>query len=55
MKVTDQLALAMGQAQADQLDLPRSIEFVRTKLLTLGISTTDWTAMNYEQTFLPGR
>jgi hypothetical protein len=47
MKVTDQLALAIGQAQADQLDLPRAIQFVRTKLLTLGISTTDWTALNY--------
>jgi hypothetical protein len=46
MKVTDQLALAIGQARADQLDIGRSIQFIRTKLLTLGISTTDWTALN---------
>jgi hypothetical protein len=52
LKVTDQLALVIMQAQADQLSLPESIHFIKAKLLSVGINTEDWTSVNYTKEFL---
>jgi hypothetical protein len=52
LKVTDQLALAIVQAQADQLSFGESVQFIQAKLLSVGINTEDWTSVNYTKEFL---
>jgi hypothetical protein len=49
MKVTDQLALAIIQAQTDQLDWKKAIPFIRAKLFSAGISTEDWTSIDHNE------
>jgi hypothetical protein len=51
LKVTDQLALAILQAQKDRLNLQLSIQFIRKKLLSVGINTESWTSIEHSKEF----
>lgn len=51
MKVTDQLALAILQAQKDKLNLQQAIPFIRAKLLSAGINTESWTSIEHSKEF----
>jgi len=51
LKVTDQLALVILQAQKDKLNLQRSIQFIKAKLLSVGINTENWTSVEYLKAF----
>ena len=46
IKVTDQLASAIIQAQTDKLNLDDSIEFIRAKLFAGGIDAVNWLPVN---------
>jgi hypothetical protein len=52
LKVTDQLALAIMQAQTDKLNLRESIHFIKAKLLSVGINPENWTSVNHTKEFL---
>lgn len=46
-KITDQLAIAILQAQTERLSMSQTIDFIQAKLAATGINVTDWTPMNH--------
>jgi hypothetical protein len=46
-KVTDQLSLAIIQAQEESLNMRESFDFIKAKLLLAGIDITNWTPTSF--------